>query len=134
LQLRHTQHEIEFVASKLPKQEINAEVLDSVLDNLLNNALEKTKYQPGTLIKVEMYEDADNNFYIDVTDTGKPMDSAIANDLFKKHIASPNGLGVGLFHAAQDSKQAGYGLNLVSNVNGAVCFRVALASSIPHKL
>jgi K+-sensing histidine kinase KdpD len=129
LQLRHTQHEIEFVANKLPKQEINAEVLDSVLDNLLNNALEKTKYQADTLIKVELYEDADSNFYIDVTDTGKAIDSAIANNLFKKHIASPNGLGVGLFHAAQDSKQAGYGLNLVSNVNGAVCFRVALASS-----
>ncbi len=129
LQLRHNQHRIEFVASKLPKQEINAEVLDSVLDNLLNNALEKTKYQPDTLIKVEMYDDADNNFYIDVTDTGKAMDGAIANDLFKKHIASPNGLGVGLFHAAQDTKQAGYGLNLVSNVNGAVCFRVALANA-----
>jgi signal transduction histidine kinase len=129
LQLRHNQHEIEFVANKLPKEVINAEVLDSVLDNLLNNALEKAKYQPDTLIKVEMYEDVESGFCIDVTDTGKAMDGAIANDIFKKHIASPSGLGVGLFHAAQDSKQAGYGLSLVSNVNGAVCFRVALESS-----
>jgi signal transduction histidine kinase len=129
LQLRHSQHDIEFVANKLPKQEINAEVLDSVLDNLLNNALEKIKYQPDTLIKVAMYDDAESNFYIDVTDTGKAMDSAIANSIFKKHIASPNGLGVGLFHAAQDSKQAGYKLSLVSNVNGAICFRVALEPS-----
>jgi signal transduction histidine kinase len=129
LQLRHNQHDIEFVASKLPKQEINAEVLDSVLDNLLNNALEKIKYQPDTLIKVAMYDDAESNFYIDVTDTGKAMDNAIAKNIFKKHIASPNGLGVGLFHAAQDIKQAGYKLSLVSNINGAVCFRVTLSDT-----
>jgi nitrogen-specific signal transduction histidine kinase len=127
LQLRHKHDTIEFVAEHLPKQDINAEVLDSVLDNLLNNALDKTKHQPDTSIKVEMYDDAENGFCIDVIDTGKSMDSAIANDLFKKHIASHNGLGVGLFHAAQDSKQAGYELSLISNVNGAVCFRIALA-------
>jgi signal transduction histidine kinase len=129
LQLRHNQHDIEFVANKLPTEEINAEVLDSILDNLLNNALEKAKYQPDTLIKVEMYDNAESGFCIDVTDTGKAMDGVIANDIFKKHIASPNGLGVGLFHAAQDSKQAGYGLSLASNVNGAVCFRVTLADA-----
>jgi hypothetical protein len=129
LQLRHNQHDIEFVANKLPTEEINAEVLDSILDNLLNNALEKAKYQPDTLIKVEMYDNAESGFCIDVTDTGKAMDGVIANDIFKKHIASPNGLGVGLFHAAQDSKQAGYGLSLASNVNGAVCFRVTLTNT-----
>jgi signal transduction histidine kinase len=126
LQLRHARDDVEFVAEELPKEDINAEVLDSVLDNLLNNALEKTKYQPDTAIKVEMRNDAVLGFYIDVSDTGKAMSAQIANDLFKKHIASPNGLGVGLYHAAQDSKQAGYQLSLVSNVNGAVSFRVAL--------
>ncbi len=54
------------------------------------------------------------------------MDFGVANDLFKKHIASHNGLGVGLYHAAQDCKQAGYALNLASNVNGAVSFKVGL--------
>ena len=126
LQLRHTQDHIEFVADNLPKHDINAEVLDSVIDNLINNAIEKAKYQPNTLITVEMQSDAEQRFYIDVTDTGKAMDAAIANDLFKKHIASHNGLGVGLYHAAQDAKQAGYGLSLDSNVNGAVRFRVLL--------
>ena len=126
LQLRHHHDKIEFIAEKLPSQEINAEVLDSVLDNLLNNAIEKTKYQPSTMIKVEMHDDTENGFCIDVTDTGKAMDGSIANDLFKKHIASHNGLGVGLYHAAQDCKQANYGLELTSNVNGTVRFRVAL--------
>ena len=117
---------MEFVAENMPSQEINAEVLDSVLDNLLNNALEKTKYQPDTLIKVEMHHTAEQGLCIDVSDSGKAMSTQTANDLFKKHIASPNGLGVGLYHAAQDSKQAGYNLSLLSNVNGAVCFRVVL--------
>jgi sensor histidine kinase regulating citrate/malate metabolism len=76
-----------------------------------------------------MHSSPENGFCIDVTDSGKSMSAQIANDLFKKHIASPNGLGVGLYHAAQDSKQAGYELSLHSNVNGAVCFRVALANS-----
>lgn len=133
LQLRHNQDDIEFVADKLPKQEINAEVLDSVMDNLLNNALEKTKHQPDTSIKVEMHDSPENGFCIDVSDTGKAMDGAIANDLFKKHIASHNGLGVGLFHAAQDCKQAGYELSLATNVNGAVCFRVALVPNLAPK-
>ncbi len=126
LQMRHNHDAIQFTADQLPKQDINAEVLDSVLDNLLNNALEKTKYQPNTSVTVEMMEDAENGFYIDVADTGKAMNAQIANDLFKKHIASHNGLGVGLYHAAQDCKNAGYGLSLASNVNGAVRFRVAL--------
>ena len=127
LQLRHHHDDVEFVADNLPKQEINAEVLDSVLDNLLNNALEKTKYQPDTLVKVVMYDDPDRGFCIDVIDTGKAISQQVANDLFKKHIASPNGLGVGLYHAAQDSKQAGYSLSLAENVNGAVRFRVECA-------
>lgn len=130
LQLRHNRDEVDFVADELPKLDINAEVLDSVLDNLLNNALEKVKYQPGTLIEVEMHNDPVLGFCIDVTDTGKSMTAQVANDLFKKHIASPNGLGVGLYHAAQDAKQAGYGLSLMSNVNGAVRFRVSLATAV----
>ena len=128
LQLRHNRDDVEFVADNMPAQEINAEVLDSVLDNLLNNALEKTKYQPDTTIKVEMHYITEQDLCIDVSDSGKAMSAQTANDLFKKHIASPNGLGVGLYHAAQDSKQAGYSLSLLSNVNGAVSFRVSLAS------
>jgi signal transduction histidine kinase len=130
LQLRHTRDDVEFEADELPKQDINAEVLDSVLDNLLNNALEKTKYQPDTSIKVAMHHDADLGFCIDVTDTGKAMSAQIASDLFKKHIASPNGLGVGLYHAAQDAKQAGYTLSLLNNINGAVSFRVSLDTTV----
>lgn len=126
LQLRHTQDHIDFIACELTNHDINAEVLDSVIDNLINNAIEKAKYQPNTLITIEMQSDSEQRFYIDVTDTGKAMDAAIANDLFKKHVVSHNGLGVGLYHAAQDAKLAGYSLSLDSNVNGSVRFRVML--------
>jgi len=126
LQLRHKHTDIEFLAEALPALDINAEVLDSVLDNLLSNATEKAKYQPDTQIKVEIHHCPKNGFCIDVTDTGKAIVAEIAKDLFKKHIASHNGLGVGLYHAAYDAKQAGYELSLASNVNGAVCFCVAL--------
>ena len=126
LQLRHTQDNISFMADELPKHDINAEALDSIVDNLLSNAIEKSKYQPSTFIKVEMLAHGNDGFYVDVSDTGKAMDAQIAHDLFKKHIASHNGLGVGLYHAAQDAKQAGYDLSLESNVNGGVRFRVIL--------
>ena len=126
LQLRHQHVEIEFIADELPAVDINAEVLDSVLDNLLSNAIEKVKYQPNTRINVKIYDSPDNGFCIDVTDTGNAMDQAIAKDLFKKHISSHNGMGVGLYHASLDAKQVGYELSLASNVNGEVRFCVVL--------
>lgn len=125
LRLRYTQPQVEFVAHQLPTHDINAEVLDSVLDNLLSNAIEKTKYEPNTLVKVEIVDDT-NGYKIQVTDSGKAMSQQTASELFKKHISSQNGLGVGLYHAAQDAKQAGYVLGLTSNINGAVQFTVDL--------
>lgn len=35
-------------------------------------------------------------------------------------------MGVGLYHAAYDAKQAGYELTLAHNQDKAVCFRLAL--------
>ena len=126
LRLRYTQPQVEFTAAQLPTHDINADVLDSILDNLLSNAIEKTKYEPNTLIKVEIVE-AGDAYRIEVTDTGKAMPEEVANQLFKKHISSHNGLGVGLYHAAQDARQAGYELRLSNNVNGAVQFSVTLS-------
>jgi signal transduction histidine kinase len=130
LRLRYTQPQVEFVANQLPKHDINAEVLDSVLDNLLSNALEKAKYEPNTLIKVEIIE-TNHAYQIQVTDTGKAMSQQTASELFKKHISSHNGLGVGLYHAAQDARQAGYSLSLSSNINGMVQFTVDLTPQQP---
>jgi signal transduction histidine kinase len=127
LQLRHHQANIEFIAESLPALEINAEVLDSVVDNLLSNAIEKAKYQPDVRIKAEILNDVIDGYCIDVTDTGKPIDKEVKNHLFKKHVSSNSGMGVGLYHAALDAQQAGYALCIASNVKGAVSFRVKLS-------
>ncbi|MEE9332199.1 MAG: HAMP domain-containing sensor histidine kinase [Methylophilaceae bacterium] len=129
LQMRHQLSDIQFNAESLPALDINAEVLDSVIDNLISNASEKAKYQSGTHISVTIYDNNESGFCIDVIDTGDPVDSGIAKHLFKKHISSQNGMGVGLYHAAYDAKQAGYELSLANNKNQAVCFRLALNSN-----
>jgi signal transduction histidine kinase len=129
LQLRHHQAHIEFIANVLPPLDINAEVLDSVIDNLISNATEKAKHEPNTQITVALYQSSDNGFSIDVTDTGKAINANVVQDLFKKHISSQNGMGVGLYHAAHDAKQAGYALSLASNETEAVCFRLALKTN-----
>lgn len=126
LQMRHQLSDIQFNAESLPALDINAEVLDSVIDNLISNALEKAKYQPGINISVTIYDNNDTGFCIDVFDTGEVVKDSVAKELFKKHVSSENGMGVGLYHAAYDAKQAGYELSLANNKDKAVCFRLSL--------
>ncbi|MFW5432494.1 MAG: ATP-binding protein [Methylophilaceae bacterium] len=127
LQMRHQLSDIQFNAETLPAIDINAEILDSVIDNLISNALEKMKYQTDTRISVTLYDNNETGFCIDVIDTGEAVDNKVAENLFKKHISSSeNGMGVGLYHAAYDAKQAGYELSLANNKDQAVCFRLAL--------
>lgn len=113
--------------SQLPKTNIDAEVLDSVVDNLLQNALEKAKLESNTLIRVTLLES--QNFSLEVSDTGSAIPADIAERLFKSHVSSKNGLGVGLYHAAQQASQAGYLLSLVENRDGAVRFRIEAIES-----
>ena len=65
-------------------------------------------------------------FCIEVSDTGSAMPAEVADKLFKTHVSSKNGLGVGLYHAAQQAKQAGYLLSLIENHDGAVRFRLEM--------
>jgi signal transduction histidine kinase len=108
--------------SVMPKTNIDSEVLDSVVDNLLHNALEKAKLEANTLIKVTLMPS--EHFCLEVTDTGSAIPAIIADRLFKSHVSSKNGLGVGLFHAAQQASNAGYELSLVDNQDGEVRFRL----------
>lgn len=122
LKQRHAQDNIEFLASSLAKLDVDAEVLDSVVDNLLQNAIEKAKSQPGLSIQTEI--GVSDTFSVEVCDSGSAMPEIIAEQLFKKHISSENGLGIGLYHAARQAKEAGYLLSLVENQDGAVRFRL----------
>jgi signal transduction histidine kinase len=113
--------------SSLPKADIDPEVLDSVVDNLLQNALEKAKLEVNTIIKVTLMPS--QHFCLEVTDTGSAMTTETAERLFKAHVSSKNGLGVGLYHAAQQALQAGYHLSLVDNQDGEVRFRLEMVAT-----
>lgn len=108
----------------LPKADIDPEVLDSIIDNLLQNALHKLKLDAATQIKVALL--ATEHFCLEVTDSGAAMSTLVAERLFKAHVSSNSGLGVGLYHAAQHATQSGYQLSLVENHNGKVRFRLEM--------
>lgn len=123
LQQRHLQSGIQFLSASVPDIRVDDEVLDSVMDNLLQNAIEKAKSEPSIEIVAEL--SMGDKFCIEVSDTGNAMPQDKADRLFKKHVRSENGLGIGLYHAAKQAQQAGYSLSLVENVDGAVRFRLA---------
>lgn len=106
----------------MPKIDIDPEVLESVVDNLLQNALDKARHDPNIMITISLmpYE----HFCVEVCDTGKAMPADVADRLFKAHVSSKSGLGVGLYHAAHQAEQAGYVLSLVNNIDGEVRFRL----------
>ncbi|HSI43241.1 MAG TPA: ATP-binding protein [Methylotenera sp.] len=106
----------------IPKVDIDPEVLESVVDNLLQNALEKAKLDPNILITISLLPA--EPFCLEVSDTGAAMPKEIAEQLFKAHVSSKNGLGVGLYHAAHQAEQAGYTLSLEDNRDGAVKFKL----------
>jgi signal transduction histidine kinase len=112
--------------NRFPNSNIQLEVVESVVDNLLQNALEKAKREPNLNIYVKLLPH--EHFCLDVTDTGSEIPEEIANRLFKAHINSATGLGVGLYHAAQQAAQSGYQLSLLNNQNGAVTFRLEIIS------
>ena len=120
--LRYGQPFITFQADDIPNREINAEVLDSILDCLLSNAIEKSKHERQLLIQVCLKKQAEG-YVLSVLDNGTSIPATISKKLFQQHISASNGLGVGLYHAAQDAEQAGYRLSLGSNQKRPSPFR-----------
>jgi signal transduction histidine kinase len=123
--LRYGQPFITFQADDIPNREINAEVLDSMMDCLLSNAIEKSKHETQLLIQVSLKKQ-DEGYVLSVQDNGSSIPATISKKLFQQHISASNGLGVGLYHAAQDAEQAGYRLSLASNKKGQVRFDIDL--------
>lgn len=113
--------------AQLPKTDIDPDVLDSVIDNLIQNALEKARLETGINIYVTLMPS--KHLCIEVSDTGSAMPSEVADKLFKSHVSSKSGLGVGLYHAAQQAKNAGYLLSLTDNTDGEVRFRLEKVES-----
>src|SRR5690606_28369851 len=123
LQQRHQHAPVSFLCGKLPDILVDDEVLDSVVDNLLQNAMEKSRNEPGIEIIAEL--STGDRFCLEVSDNGKAMPQDKAERLFRNHVRSENGLGIGLYHAAKQSRQAGLTLSLAENRDGDVRFRLA---------
>ena len=108
---------------------LDANLLDNVADNLLQNALEKSR-AGGSEVQIRVSLREHNGVRLEVCDDGHAMPAETAQKLFKSHVASENGLGIGLYHAARLAAESGYELTLVSNRDGEVCF--ALQGPPPH--
>lgn len=122
LQQRHQNTQVSFLCGKLPDLMVDDEVLDSVVDNLLQNAIEKSRNEPGIEIIAEL--STGDRLSLEVSDSGKAMPQDKAERLFKNHVRSENGLGIGLYHAAKQARQAGLTLSLAENTDGDVRFRL----------
>ncbi len=123
LKQRYSGTSIQFTSRNVaPTSNVYAEIFDNVADNLLQNALEKARSEPGMDVRVLL--SASPEPWLEVSDNGSAMPHDIAEQLFKSHIRSENGLGIGLFHAARLAQRIGYRLTLSRNQPGDVCFRL----------
>lgn len=101
---------------------VPATLFDSVADNLLQNALDKRQREPGLRIAVALSADGG---VLSVADDGSPVPASLLVDLLQAPVASENGLGIGLFHAAQQAAVAGFVLRLAANRPGDVRFELS---------
>ena len=100
---------------------VPASLFDGVADNLLQNALLKRQSESGLDVRVSLSPRAD---LLSVSDNGSVVREDVANVLLRAPVASENGFGIGLFHAAKQAEGYGYVLSLSSNVAGSVCFEL----------
>ncbi|WP_300454688.1 sensor histidine kinase [Accumulibacter sp.] len=96
-------------------------LFDGVTDNLIQNALLKGQSENGVKVHVVLATDAS---LLSVCDNGSAIRDDILGELLQTPVASESGLGIGLYHAAQQAASAGYELRLASNVPGRVCFEL----------
>ncbi|MEO7727220.1 MAG: ATP-binding protein [Burkholderiales bacterium] len=123
LRQRYTRNEITFASNEMSDGiSLPGELFDSVAENLLQNAIAKAQQQVGMRINVE-FEPAGGG-RLTIRDEGDSVPKAVAARLFAAPVPSRNGLGIGLYQAAKQAEQAGYSLELVSNIAGNVCFEL----------
>lgn len=128
LKLRHAGAGVAFSADGIPPDsEVFADAFDNVADNLLQNALEKRGNEDGLNIAVTLRE-ADGPC-LEICDNGSAIPPEIARSLFKSHVPSENGLGIGLYHAARQAQKVGYALTLAENRDGEVRFVLSKAQT-----
>lgn len=114
---RHEGQRIRFIADLGDAaREVPRELYDSCLDNLLQNAIAKRQLEPAIGIHVEL----DAAGRLRVSDSGSAIPAELARALLRQPVKSEQGFGMGLYQARRLALRAGYGLDLVSNADGAV--------------
>ncbi len=96
-------------------------LFDSVAENLLQNALAKGRREEGVTVRAELDGDGARVAFR-VIDSGTPLAAAAAEQVLRQPVASEDGLGIGLYHAARQAEAQGFRLSLASNEPGAVGF------------
>ncbi|WP_291992441.1 sensor histidine kinase [Candidatus Accumulibacter sp. ACC003] len=121
-QQRYAGLAVDFIASDLdPNVLLPTTLFDSVADNLLQNALLKRQTESALQVSVTLATDASA---LRVCDSGSAVRAEVIADLLRAPVASENGLGIGLYHAARQAESAGYELHLAANQPGQVCFEL----------
>lgn len=119
---RYSAEHIEFLADIGDESlGIPGECFDSVVENLLDNARNKAKTSAAIQIKVGLYE-KNGDVVLSVADNGEAMAQALANVIMHQPVPSDDGLGIGLYQAAQQARINAYRLVLSENDTGAVRF------------
>jgi signal transduction histidine kinase len=106
--------------------DIPAALFDSFVENALDNARAKASQEPGIALSVR-FVCTPQVTRVEVRDTGSAIAPEVASRLLKEPIEREGGLGIGLYHAARQAQQAGYRVELESNVPGDVCVTLTRA-------
>jgi signal transduction histidine kinase len=106
-------------------RDIPGALLDSFIENALENARSKREREPGLAISISFICDT-TRVELTVCDSGSAVPEPMVRHLFREPIERGTGLGIGLFHTARLALQAGYRLELSSNRDREVCFKLAL--------
>jgi signal transduction histidine kinase len=128
LERRLADAHVKLEAKMAADPEVPAALFDSFVDNAIDNASDKAVREPGIEIAVRFACD-ENGVELAVCDTGSRVEDVAATHLFREPIERGSGLGIGLYQAARQAQQAGYRLELASNVSGDVRFTLARSAS-----
>ncbi|MCW8955431.1 MAG: hypothetical protein OQL09_00985 [Gammaproteobacteria bacterium] len=128
MESRYHGRNIEFLDSINNNITIDTDVFDTIVENLLENARSKRGAQPDVEVTANLVS-MDEAFYIEVCDTGDVIPESIASLLFTQILPSTHGYGIGLYQSAQLARKNGYGLALIQNHPGRVCFTISKNSS-----
>ncbi|EXI81857.1 MAG: putative PEP-CTERM system histidine kinase [Candidatus Accumulibacter appositus] len=124
-QQRYAGLPVSFAAANLdPEVLVPTALFDSVADNLLQNALLKRQSESELRIEIALTADAS---LLSVCDSGSAIREEVLADLLRAPLASENGLGIGLYHAARQAESGGHELRLACNEPGKVCFELRRA-------